>query len=242
MGKWFQWLLLSQLTGSPIGALLILGVAWWALDRFTLRILPDPMRGFGRWRRAEKLRQQISDNPADRRARMELADILLQQRRFTAAYEVLGPNLAVKDRDPDTLYLGGLAARGCGKPEEAEALLSEVHGGAPDFKLSQVKLELAEVLLRRGEAAQAASLLAQYLEKRRSSVRARVLLAQAKERLGDPGVAKQLKAEAWKAYVGLPRYLRSEERLWAWRAKPERPLMYAALGLVVGVASVLARL
>lgn len=242
MGKWFQWFLLSQLTGSPLGALAILVVAWWALDRFTLRILPDPLRGFGRWRRADKLRRQIADNPADRRARMELADILVQQRRYQAAYEILGPNVAAKDRDPDTLFLYALAARGNGKPEEAESLLSEVHASAPDFKLSQVKLELGEVLLKKGEAASAAALLAQYLEKRRSSVRARVLLAQAKEKLGDLSLAKQLKSEAWTAYVGLPRYLRRDERLWAWRAKPERPLLYAGLAAAVGVASVLARL
>src|SRR6266540_1325728 len=52
MSRFLIWYLLSSLTGSPVLSALALIAFWWATDRFTFRILPDPLRMVGRWRRA----------------------------------------------------------------------------------------------------------------------------------------------------------------------------------------------
>ena len=46
MSQWLQWIILSSVTGSPIGSAIILIVFWFTVDRFTLGLMPDPVRWF----------------------------------------------------------------------------------------------------------------------------------------------------------------------------------------------------
>ncbi len=47
-----------------------------------------------------------------------------------------------------------------------------------------------------------------------------------------------MRDEAWKDYVSAPGFQRRRERGWAWRARPCRPLAYAALAaLVLGLGA-----
>ncbi|HET9452229.1 MAG TPA: hypothetical protein VFO83_15170, partial [Aggregicoccus sp.] len=73
--KWILWMLLARLTGSPLLSLLALLLLYLALDRFTLQLLPSPLRAWGRWRRAAQLERGLAVNAHDRRARYELADL-----------------------------------------------------------------------------------------------------------------------------------------------------------------------
>src|SRR5512133_3586850 len=124
MTSWMQWALLSAITGRPVASLLALAVFWWATDRFTFRVLPDPLRAFERARRRGRLERTLLQNPADRRARFELAQLLLDARRPAAALEVLRPNLEAGDDDVHTAFVYGVALLRTGKLPEAERVLA----------------------------------------------------------------------------------------------------------------------
>ena len=81
MSKWFLWMFLSYVTRSPVLALLLVSGIAYVVDRYTFGILPRPLRMFGRWRRVGYLERLLKANPHDRRARFELADLRVGQRR-----------------------------------------------------------------------------------------------------------------------------------------------------------------
>ncbi len=233
--KWIQWILLTAVTGNPIAALVILLVAWWVVDRFTLGILPDPFRFLRRWTRASQLRRTLSVNPNDRRARLELAILLVERRRYRHALDVLKPNLEAGDEDATTLFVMGVACLGTGHFEQGELLLDEAEARDSYFRMGDIHLERGRWRLRRGDAQGALSPLRKLCDMRPGSVEGKVLLAEAHERLGEAGSARSARQNAWNDYAASPRYQRRRDRFWAWRARPSRPLTYAAVALVCGV-------
>jgi uncharacterized protein HemY len=235
MTKWFQWIVLTSITGSPLASILILIVFWWLVDRFTLGMLPDPLRGWARWQRATKLRATLDHNPHDRRARRELGDILVQQRRFQEASEVLKPSLEAGDDDLSTLFLGGVAFYGAGQHETGERLLEAARAREPGFRMGSIDLELGRGRLARGDLPGAREALERFCQARPSTVEGKVLLARAIKRAGDPTKSAELRAQAWKDYASAPVFKRRRERYWAWRANPSRPLLYLALALAVAI-------
>ncbi len=228
--KWIQWMLLTAVVGNPILALGILLVFWLAVDRFTLGILPDPLRIAGRFRRIGRLRRSLAHNPHDRRARVELADLLLSRRRHREAAEVLRYNVEQGDEAARTYFLLGVALLGAGQVERGAAALEEARLIEPDYGTGAIDLELGRGLLAAGQYDQAKAALEAFVEKRHSTIEGKVLLARAKAGLGDEPGAAAARESAWQDYVSSPRFIRRRERWWAWRAKPARPLGYAVLG------------
>src|ERR1700722_5942704 len=102
MSRWLQWMILMSLTRSPVASIIILGLIWYGTDRFTLRLFPSPWRAFNRWRRSNRLRRTLMNNPNDRRARLELAELLLDRKRYAQAVDVLKPNAEAGDDDATT--------------------------------------------------------------------------------------------------------------------------------------------
>jgi len=234
MGRYFQWLILTALTGSPVLSIVILVVFWFVFDRFTLGLLPDPLRPLMRWRRSLQLERTLVANPHDRRARFELAELYNGQRRYKKAVELLKPNLEAGDDDAPTLFAFGVACYGAGHAEQGEVFMSEAAEQDPRFRLGLIDLERGRWRLRRGEAKGAKEALERFVETRKGTVEGRVLLARAVVMAGDDGKAALIREEAWKEYVSAPRFQRRVERFWAWRAKPSRPVMYALLLLMAG--------
>lgn len=234
MTKWFQWIVLTAVTGSPLLSILILLVFWWAADRFTFRLLPDPVRFFKRYWRAHQLEKTLSINPHDRRARFELADLRLSQRRYAQASDLLRANLEQGEDDPATLFMMALALIGTGHPERAERLLEAAEEADPNFRVGAISLERGRSRLSRGDAAGAREALERFVKQRTGTVEGRVLLAKALERSGDATAAEQMRAQAWREYASAPFHLQRQERFWAWRARPSRPAIYLAIVLVGG--------
>ncbi|MGC4000367.1 MAG: hypothetical protein QM767_24165 [Anaeromyxobacter sp.] len=237
MTGWMYWFLLSAITGSPVGSLAILAALWWLGDRYTFRVLPDPFRLLSRWRRAGQLRRTLAVNPHDRRARFELAELLLQSRQPAAAAEMLRPNVEAGDEDARTAFAMGAALGRSGRWEQAEAALAVAHQADPRFRAGEIDLELGRQRLARGDAAAAREALERLLVERPGTVEGRWLLGQALQRLGDAAGARRVREQAWADYAALPRFHRRHERRWAWRIKPWRPLAVALLvaALVAGV-------
>lgn len=235
MSKLFQWWILSRLTGNPLLSAVILIVVYWVMDRFTLGLLPDPFRLFRRWARMSALRRALGHNPNDRRARHEWAMLLVEQRRYAAAVELLKANLEAGDDDPATLFTMGVACLGAGHVKQGELFLTEAEERDPNFRMGEIHLVRARFRLRRGEAASALDALKALVAMRPGTVEGKVLMAKAHQKLGDDVAAAYAKKDAWGQYVHSPRFQRRRDRLWAWRANPARPLTYLAIALVCGV-------
>ncbi|WP_434387205.1 tetratricopeptide repeat protein [Melittangium boletus] len=241
---WLLWMLLARLTGSPVlSALVVLG-ALWLLDRATVGVLPRPMRALARWRRASQLQRTLHTNPHDRRARAELADLYVGWGRHAAAVEVLKPNLEAGDEDVATLYLLGVAYLGSGDKARGELLLDEAEKLDARYQMGAIDLERGRHRLARGDFPGAIEALGRLREARPGTVEGRVLLARALDRAGRDADGALMREEAWREYTAAPSFQRRRERLWAWRARPSRPLLYGG-ALVVGlvlVGTVLTRL
>lgn len=238
--KLLQFLVLSVLLGNPLLALFVLVVIYWALDRYTLGLLPDPFRFVSRWRRAAQLRSKLRTNPHDRRTRLALADTYLELRRPGAAFEAAKPNVEAGDHDPHTLFVAGRAAFGAGEAAIGDRLLEAARDEDPTFAQGRVDLELGRGRLDAGDAEGAKEALERFVAGRSSAIEGNVLLARARARLGDAEGARSARSAAWQAYREAPRFLRRRQRWWAWRANPARPLLY--LGLVVAFGATLAAL
>jgi predicted Zn-dependent protease len=230
----FKWLLLSRLIGSPLGALALLLVGGWVVDRMTFGVLPRPFRWLGRFRRQLDLRATLRNNPNDRRARFELAD-QIQRYRPREALELLRPNLEAGDTDPGTLLVMGTACFKAGHAKEAELFLREAAKQAPGFRSGAIWLELGRGLSGALDPRGAVEALRTFLVERPGSVEGKVLLAKALEGSGDSEGARAELAKAWSDYRAAPAFKRREERLWAYRAQPWRVLPW--LGLLALLAA-----
>jgi hypothetical protein len=233
MTKWMSWLLLTMLTGSPFVSLLIILVLWLVLDRFTLQILPDPLQGFARTKRASRLVQTIEHNPHDRRARRELAEIYVQQRRFAKADETIRYNLEQKEEDPSTLFVAGVAKAGLKQRAEAEGLLERLREKEPGYRMNAIDLELGRMYLALRAYDPAVSTLESLCQARPGSVEGKALLARALKGKGDAARAKEVSAAAWKDYASAPGFQKRKERYWAWRLQPWRPALYGLILVAV---------
>lgn len=229
---WLQWLVLSAVTGSPVGSALFLLVFWFTVDRFTLGLLPDPVRWVMRWRRAAHLERALVANPHDGRARLELAGLYVERKKYARAVELLTPNVEKGDHDPQTLFTLGVGCLGAGYVDQGEKLLASVDEAAPGFRVNEVDLVRGSFRLARGDFAGAKAALEKLVTARSGTIEGRVLLAKALDGMGDDGAAALMRDAAWTEYVGAPRFQRRKERWWAWRARPSRPATYLLVGLM----------
>lgn len=233
MSTWMLWMIVSSLTGRPLLSLALVFGAVWVMDRYTLQVLPRPLRFIHRWRRAGQLERMLMANTHDRRARFELAELRVGQGRYAAAVELLKPNLEAGDEDVDTLFLLGEAYLGAGEVAKGELLLSEAEKLNPEFRQGSIELERGRLRLAHGDAKGSVEALERFVKGRHGTVEGRVLLAKALDKVGRDADAALMRDDAWKEYVAAPGFQRRRERMWAWRARPSRPLTYAAIILVV---------
>jgi predicted Zn-dependent protease len=228
-------MVLTALTGSPLGSALVVLLVWVVADRFTLGVLPDPLRWTARLRREWQLQRVLAHNPHDRRTRLELAQLLVERRAFAPALGVLKPNLEQGDADVQTLFTMGWACVGAGYPTQGEQLLERAAELEPGFRVGEIDRVLGQGRLARGDFPGARLALERLVRARQGTVQGRVLLARALAGSGDDAGAALMRDEAWAEYTSAPGFQRRQERWWAWRARPSRPLLYLAL-LAVGLS------
>lgn len=232
MSTWLLWSLLSIVTGNPVLAAVVVLVLWFFGDRATFQLFPDVGGWFARRGRADRLRRSLEQNPHDRRARLALAEILLETGRPEGAVPLLRANVEAGDRDVFTLAALGTALARSGAHEEAERWLAEAAALDPGFRMGELDLVLGRMRLALGDAAGAREPLSRLLGARPGTVEGRYHLARALERLGDKAGAARLRDEAWREYAQQPRFRRREDRRWAWRIRPWRPALVAVAVLL----------
>lgn len=226
MNSWINFSILWMLTGSPVAAAAILLAAYAIADWYTFGFLRGVARAVAGFRRGRRLRLVLLHNPHDRKARADLGAILLSQRRHARAIEVVKP---LADEDPhnlQALYLLGIACLATGRVDQGELFLSEVHKAEPGFKDGDPLLELARWRARRRSPG-AIEPLREFLKTHPHHVEARYLLARALQSAGDAAGASAERDRCWQEYETELPYQRRQDRLWAWRARPSRPMLYA---------------
>ncbi len=233
--SWIAWILLSWLLGNPILALVVVAAFWWLGDRATFRVLPDPLRSFGRRGRIAALRRTLAANPHDRRARLELANLLLDARRPGQAAEALAPNVEAGDDDVHTSFAMGTALARTGQADRAEQFLAAARAREPAFRRGEIDLVVGRMRLARGDAAGAVAPRRRVVAERPGTVEGRYLLARALAAIGDAAGAARARDEAWREYVALPRFRRQHERPFAWRIRPWRPAIVAIAVAIVAI-------
>jgi tetratricopeptide (TPR) repeat protein len=229
VGGWLKFMILWAITGNPVVAALIVIVFWGVADWYTFGFLRGGMRVVRNIQRVSRLSQLIEINPHDRKARADLGEALIALRRFERAIVVLKPAVDADPDDANTLCLLGLACLGAGKAEQGELFIKSVLEADPKHRQGQPLLDLGRYRLARGDARAAAEALREYLDVYASSVEGRYLLSRALLLSGDHARADAERQRAWTEYATALPFQRRAERLWAWRARPSRPLIYAAV-------------
>ena len=236
MSTWLLWIILSSLTGSPIGAAIALVVILVVTDRFALGLMPDWWKAILRRSREAKLQRILLGNPHDRQSRRELAELMVMRGAHARAVETLKPNLEAGDDDHATIFTMGVACLGAGHAEQGEKLLAHLAETHPDFRVGELEFAIGRARLARKDFKGARESFERAIAIRRGTVEGRVLLAQSLSGLGDEPAAALMRDKAWAEYVSAPRFQRRKERLWAWRARPSRP---ATWGIVIAMVLIL---
>jgi tetratricopeptide (TPR) repeat protein len=228
---WLAWLL----TGSPLAAAAVVLALWLFADWQTFGLARRGLRALRDLRRQSALSRTVELNPHDRKARTELGEILVRQRRFERAQAVLKPVLEEDPGDTAALHWMGLACLGTGRFPEGELFLQTVSEAGVGSLKDQAVLELGRSRLQRGDGPGAQGFLEELLRRAATSVEGRYLLSRALALQGDAAGAHRERERVWAEYRSSPRYQRRAERLWAWRVRPHRPILYALL-IVAGLA------
>jgi hypothetical protein len=229
MSGYFMWIILTAITGSPLGSAVVLILFWLGIDRVALGIFPDPVRWVMRWRRTGMLERTLVGNPHDGRARLELAQLYVERGKGKAAVDVLRPTFDTGADDIQSVFTMGEACLQAGYVEQGEKLLEHAEDLNPDFRVGEIHLVRGRQRLARGDFQGAKSALETLVKTRRGTITGRGLLSKAMAGLGDDAGAALMRDEAWNEYVSAPRFQRRKERLWAWRARPSRPATYLLL-------------
>jgi len=228
VSNYFVWLILSQITGSPIASGIAMLAFYWAVDRYTLGVLPDPFKLINRLRKQWKLETHLKIAPHDRKARADLAELYLWRRQYAKAVEVLRPSFDAGDDHIESVFTMGVACLGAGHTTQGEKLLAHALEMQKSFRNGEIHLELGRWRVKRGDFAGAKVELEHFIGIRKGTVEGRVLLAAALDGLKDDGKAALLRDEAWAEHAAAPYFQQRRQRLWAWRARPSRPALYAA--------------
>src|SRR5688500_19680958 len=92
------WIILSPVLRNPILAGVLVLVIGFVTDCVAIGVLPDPFRFISRWRRKSRLQRTLLQNRNDRRARFELGEIFVGEKKYQLAVDTLKPNLEAGDR------------------------------------------------------------------------------------------------------------------------------------------------
>lgn len=219
MGYWtyyLAWFALAYLLRYPW---LLAGVlVFFALRRF----IPDPVVWLGTMGRIRRLRGDVEANPANARARRDLARIYLQRRRPRGALRLLDEALRRVPDDAELLYLAGLARLRSGEPEGALAPLVRAVELDPRVGFGEPYLVAAEALQRLGRLEEAEDALLRYVDRNSSSVQALTRLALVRSRRNDRQGAREALGEALATWSQVPRFKRRSELGWWLRAQIAR--------------------
>ncbi len=214
MAKWILFSLLWWITGNPIVAVLLLLVIVYLLDRRFIGLSPNVFKPFQLSRKASRLKQTLQSNPHDTSAKLELARILNEKKKYAEAKTYLEQIVDIRRDSADVHYELGLCCLKLGQLEQGTASMNEALRLNPRVKYGEPYLRLGEAYAA-GQPERAVSYLEQFRELHSSSCEAYYRLGRLYRRLGRADKAKAAFQEALQIYKALPRYSRRAQRRWA---------------------------
>ncbi|MFD0678057.1 MULTISPECIES: tetratricopeptide repeat protein [unclassified Paenibacillus] len=218
MSKVLLFFLLTWLTGSPIVAILVLLVIFYALDRRFIGLTPNILKPIQRARKLSRLRQELRLSPHQNSSKLELARVLMERKQYVEAAELLEQVASVIDDSAEVRAELGLCRLKLGQLEPGEQLLLEAVEMNPRVKYGEPYLRLAEAWADQNPT-KAIAYLEQFKEVNSSSCEAYYRLGQLYERLGRKEEARGAYRDTVELYRGLPKYKRRFERKWALLAR-----------------------
>ncbi|MEW9698433.1 tetratricopeptide repeat protein [Paenibacillus sp. SI8] len=210
--------LLWRLTGNPFIALIILLVILYVLDRRFVGLTPNIFRPFQLSRKASRLRQDLHANPHNTSAKLELARILIERKKYSEALPYLEQSLNMMQDSADVHYEIGLCCLKLGDLPRGESFMLKAIELNPRVKYGEPYLRLGEALAA-VSAEKAVTYMEQFRDVHSSSVEAYYRLGQLYQQLGRGEEAKRAYREALDIHRGLPRYSRRQQRRWALLAR-----------------------
>ena len=208
-GYWF-WVILFF---GPIGAAVY----------FFFEVLPGlqwKIPVIDRWerrRRRQWLERMVSESPTQE-GLSELAWSCGKDGEHRRAMELFSEALERDPGDLDSLYWRGLSAIELSAYEDAVKDLRALAQADPKYKLHKANLVLATAYEGLGDEDKAIEVFRSILDNSPIS-RAYCGLAELLAKRGEAEQAREMMQAILAKQVGLPRYLRRQERLWVWRAR-----------------------
>ncbi|MCS7462213.1 tetratricopeptide repeat protein [Paenibacillus doosanensis] len=218
MSKVLLFFLLTWLTGSPIVAIIVLLIVFYALERRFIGLTPSVTKPIRQSRRLSKLRQELRLSPHQTSAKLDAARILMEKKRYREAAELLEQVFAVMEDSAEVRAELGICRLKLGELQEGERLILEAFEMNPRVKYGEPYLRLAEAWADR-EPAKAIHYLETFGSVNSSSCEAYYRLGRLYGRLGDKEKARGAYRETVELYRGLPKYRRRFERRWALLAR-----------------------
>ncbi|MFE5318989.1 tetratricopeptide repeat protein [Paenibacillus sp. NPDC056579] len=218
MSKILLFFVLTMLTGSPIIAIIILLIVFYALERRFIGLTPSLFKPFQRARRLSKLRQELRLNPHLTTAKLDTARILIERKQFREAAGLLTEIMAVMEDSAEVRAELGICKLKLGEVQEGERLLLEALEMNPRIKYGEPYLRLAEAWADT-EPDKAIRYLETFGTVNSSSCEAYYRLGELYNRLGKKEEARRAYRETVELYRGLPKYRRRFERRWALLAR-----------------------
>ncbi|MBB3113603.1 tetratricopeptide (TPR) repeat protein [Paenibacillus phyllosphaerae] len=214
MGKFILFVILWQLLGNPLLAILVLLLVLYLVDRRFIGLTPSIIRPFRRGAAIRRLRQQVLMNPNDIPAKHELARLLIERKKYAAAKELLMPLQDALDHSAEYWDDLGTSLAALGEQASAEAAIRNALSINPRVKYGTPYLRLAALHAKTNPQAAIAA-LDEFKTIHTSSCEAYYRLAQIYAELGRKEEAAQSLAACSNIYKALPKYKKRQERKWA---------------------------
>jgi tetratricopeptide (TPR) repeat protein len=214
LSKFFLFALLVYITGNPFLALIVLLVILYALDRRFIGLSPSLTRPFRLSRKMSRLQQDIKLSPHDTSAKLELARVYIEKKRYGDAGVLLDSILPVMDQSADVHFELGLCRLKLGKLEDGRRLMEQALELNPRVRYGEPYFRLAEALAP-SSPAEAVHCIERFREVQSSSCEAYYRLGRLYEAMGRKEDAKAAYREVRVVYRSLPAYSRRLQRRWA---------------------------
>jgi tetratricopeptide (TPR) repeat protein len=216
--KFILFTLLLYITGNPIVAIIVMLIILYAADRRFLGMTPSILRPFQLNRKLSRLRAEVRANPHHTSAKLELARVLVEKKKYAEATAFLEQVITILEDSADAHYELGFCYLKLGRIERGEAMLHRALELNPRVRYGEPYLRLGEAYATIDPAK-----AIQYLERFRavhsSSCEAYYRLGKLYEKLGRKDKAKSAYRETLEIYRALPQYSRRAQRRWALLAR-----------------------
>lgn len=209
---------LTWLTGSPIVAIIVLLIIFYVLERRFIGLSPSIVKPLKRARKLSRLRQELRLSPHQTSAKLDMARIWIEQRKYTQAYELLLQITEVMSDSAEVRADLGICELKLGHLQQGEQSLQHALELNPRVKYGEPYLRLAEAWAEQ-DPHKAITYLQQFQSVNSSSCEAYYRLGQLYTQLDRKVDAREAYRATVELYRGLPRYKRRFERRWVVLAK-----------------------